>query len=111
VCWGHQTGVVEGNIRDFDGNWTGTGEVVNPGAGDSEQVCLQHAEYMISEIVDTGTQYVQLLQNHYDPTGDDVTLEYRHGNTPAACVAAGWNVYAAIFMSLGFVQIKLTATI
>ena len=64
---------------------------------------------MESDIVDTGAFLVTLFQNLYDGTGDDVTLRYRHGATPAACVAAAWNAYTVPFVSLGFVQVRLEA--
>ena len=64
---------------------------------------------MESDIVDTGAFLVTLFQNLYDGTGDDATLRYRHGATPAACVAAAWNNYTVSFISLGFVQVRLEA--
>ena len=66
---------------------------------------------MISEVVDTGTYTVTLFQNLYDGTGDDVDLDYRHGATEAACLAAGWNNYTVPFVSLGYVQVRIEATI
>jgi len=98
--------VTELNVRDFAGNWTGTGAIIN--AGDDEQICLDDGEEMISEIVYTDTNSVQLTQNKYDPTGDSGTLYYRHGATIPACLAAGWNLYVAPFASLGYVQIRVT---
>lgn len=64
---------------------------------------------MVSQVVETGTLTVELLQNYYDPTGDDAIMSYRHGASEAACLAAGWTVYTTPFVSLGFVQIKLEA--
>jgi hypothetical protein len=66
---------------------------------------------MVSEVVDTGTTTVELLQNNYDPSGDDVDLDYRHGATEAACLAASWNNYTVPFSSLGFVQVRITSTL
>jgi len=66
---------------------------------------------MISEIVNTDTDTVTLLQNNYDPSGDNVDMDYRHGNTPAACVGAGWNNYTVPFESLGYVQVRMTSTL
>jgi len=108
VVWGHITGALEDNIRTFAGNWTGTGAIEN--SGDAERVALEAGEYMVGEVVDTGTQTVELLQNEY-AVGDDVTLEYRHGATRAACEAAGWNAYTVPFASLGFVQVRLESTL
>jgi hypothetical protein len=101
--------VTETNIRDFQGNWTGTGTI--GGSGDAETICLDAGESMISEVVDTGAYTVTLYQNLYDGTGDDVDLDYRHGATQAACEAASWNNYTVPFTSLGFVQIRLTSTL
>jgi hypothetical protein len=101
--------VTEDNIRDFSGNWTGTGAILN--AGDAEQLELEAGEYMESEMVDTGAVTVQLLQNEYDVSGDDVTLRYRHGATPNACAAAAWNLYADPFESLGYVELRVESTL
>lgn len=97
--------MTEPNIRDFAGNWTGTGAIIS--AGDDEQICLDAGENMVSEVVYTDTRTVQLTQNKYDPSGDSAILYYRHGATEAACLIAGWNLYGAPFASLGYVQIKL----
>lgn len=110
MCWGHVTGVLETNIRTFLNHWTGTGAIENPGAGDTERLALESTEYMISEMVFTDTVTCELLQNNYAP-GDDVDLDYRHGATAAACAAAAWQDYVAPFMSLGFVQIRVTSTL
>jgi hypothetical protein len=63
---------------------------------------------MESEIVITGTVFVELLQNNYQ-AGDTVTLQYRHGADEAACLAAVYQNYTAPFDSLGYVQIKVSA--
>lgn len=104
VCWGHSTGVTE-TIRAFAGNWTGTGSI--GGSGDGEYVDLEAGETMESEIADTGTQQVTLLQNEYDTSGHDVVLYYRHAATEAGISSASWNLYSAPFTSLGFVQVRL----
>lgn len=106
TTWGHDTGVVETNIRDFADNWTGTGTIV--ASGDAETICLGVGEYMISEILFTDTGLVEIDQNKYDITGDDVILEFRHGVTPVACEAAGWQNYVAPFNSAGYMQIRVT---
>ena len=49
---------------------------------------------------------LKLLQNNYQ-VGDTVTLKYRHGASEVACQAAAWNDYAGIFMSLGYVQVRI----
>lgn len=66
---------------------------------------------MESEMVDTGALTVQLLQNEYDPLGDDVVMRYRHGATPNACAVAAWNVYAVPFVSLGYVEVQMESTL
>jgi hypothetical protein len=109
TTWGHDTGVIETNIRDFAGNWTGTGGI--SGINDAEKIGLHAGDYMISEVVNTGVRTVELLQNNYDPAGDDVNLDYRHGATEVDCLAAAWNDYTVTFVSLGFVQIRLTSTL
>ena len=102
------TGVAE-TVLTFTGNWTGTGAIA--GAGDAEAIELNSGEYMISEVVDTGSTTVTLEQNHYDPSGDDVDMDYRHGATIAACYHAAWNGYVAPFVSLGYIQVRLTSTL
>ena len=110
TVWGHDTGVLEANVHDFSGNWTGTGEIVNPGVADTERLELAAGEEMISEVVDTGTVDILIDYNVYD-VGDNINLDYRHGNTVSACEAAGWNDYTIPFTSLGYVQIKVTSTL
>jgi hypothetical protein len=109
VAWGHDTGVTEDNIRDFTGNWTGTGTIW--GSGDAEYIHLNAGEYMESEVVNTGVKTVELSQNLYDVSGDDVTLKYRHGASVAACLAASYTTYSAAFLSLGYVQVRLESTL
>lgn len=109
VCWGHDTAVTEDNIRNFFGNWTGTGEIVNAGVNDTEAIELEGGEYMISEVVYTGTIDVEITYNQY-AAGDAINLDYRHGATSAACQAAAWNDYAGSFTSAGYVQVKVTHT-
>ena len=109
VCWGHVTGVLEANVLPFSGNWTGTGSI--SGAGDAEIISLDAGENMVSEVVQTDAKRCQVLQNEYDPTGDDVTLEYRRGASEALCLAAGWTSYTVPFESDGYVQIRITSTL
>ena len=101
--------MVEDNVRTFTDNWTGTGAI--EGAADAEKLALETTEYMISEVVNTGARHVELLQNNYDETGDNVTMEYRHGATQVACEAEEWIAYAVPFESLGYVQIRMTSTL
>ena len=101
--------MIEENVRDFAGNWTGSGDI--NGAGDAETICLNTGESMLSEVVYTDEYTVTLVQNVYDPSGDDVDIDYRHGATEGACLAAGWNDYTVPFVSLGYVQIRITSTL
>jgi hypothetical protein len=108
TTWGHDTGVIETNIRDFAGNWTGTGSIT--GAGDTEKLCVNAGEYMISEVVNTGLKTVEIDQNYYDDTGDNIKLSYRHGATENDCQAAVWIDYSTPltpFASLGYVQVMI----
>lgn len=108
ACWGHVTGVLESNVRTFASNWSGTGTIEN--TNDTERLVLNSTEYMESEVVITSTLTVTLLQNNYNP-GDTITLQYRHGATEAACLAASWNTYSAPFDSLGYVQVRVESTL
>lgn len=97
--------MTEDNALPFAGYWTGTGAI--NGAGDPETLCLDAGEYMESDLINTGAGMMELLQNTYDGTGDDVLLRYRTGANPADCLAAAWADYVAPFMSLGIVQVRL----
>jgi hypothetical protein len=101
--------VLETNIRNFAINWTGTGGII--GLADTEKLIFHLGEYMISEVVNTGIRTVKLLQNKYGVGGDNVNLDYRHGATEVDCEVASWNDYTIPFVSLGYVQIKLTSTL
>lgn len=78
-------------------------------AGDAERLAFELGQYMISEIVSTGTEAIILDYNVYQ-AGNNVSVEYRHGATPNDCVDAAWESYIGSFVSLGYVQIRLTAT-
>jgi len=110
VVWGHDTDVLEANVRDFNGNWTGTGAIENPGTADTERLALEAGETMTSEVVATGVVDILIDYNVY-AVGDDINLDYRHGATQAACEGAGWNDYTVPFESLGFVQVRVTSTL
>lgn len=110
VCWGHDTGVTQANVRDFQGDWTGTGAIGNPGVNDTERLELESGEYMVGPIVDTGAETVRVLLNSYQ-AGDAVTVEYRTAGTPNACAVAAWLPYVAPFVSNGYSQLRLTSTL
>lgn len=110
ICWGHFDFITE-QWEAFAGNWTGTGAVwVNNGFMNTERLELEAGEYMTSRVVETGTLTMEIDYNHYS-VGDTVLLEYRHGNSEANCLAAAWNTYTVPFMSLGYVQIRVTSTL
>jgi len=110
VVWGHDTAVSESNVRDFDGNWTGTGTIENAGVADTERLALEAGENMVSEVVRTGAVDILLDYNVY-AAGDTINFDYRHGNSVANCVAASWNDYTVPFTSLGYVQVRVTSTL
>ena len=74
-------------------------------------MALESTEYMESEIVNTGAYTVTLLQNIYDVSGDDVTMEYRHAATQGGVAGESYGAYSVPFLSAGFVQIKMTSTL
>jgi hypothetical protein len=110
VVWGHDTGVSETVVRNFQNNWTGTGTVGNPGTADTERLELEAGQYMISELVHSGAIRVKIEYNVYS-SGDTINLDYRHGATPVACEAADWNDYGGSFDSLGYLQVRVTSTL
>ena len=105
--WGHDTAVAETTVRDFHLNWTGTGLVINQGIDDTEALELLDGEYMVSEIASSELREVAILYNVYD-SGDTITLEYRHASTELGVSSAGWNSYTGPFISLGFIQVRVT---
>ena len=109
VVWGHDTGVLEDVVLDFDGNWTGTGTIENPGDADIERIALDDGESMTSNLVHTGAASVLIDYNVYED-GDTIYLEYRHADTPAGVAGAGWQEYLAPFESLGYVQVRVSHT-
>jgi hypothetical protein len=110
VVWGHDTDVIEAVVRNFNGNWTGTGTIENPGSSDTERLALDAGEYMISEVVHTDATKVKIEYNVYS-SGDTINLDYRHGESPVACETAEWQDYTGSFDSLGYLQIRVTSTL
>lgn len=108
VTWGHDTGVTETNVRDFSGNWTGTGSV--SGAGDAEILSLDAGEYMESEVVNSGSETITVTKDKYGSGGmgtAGITVKYRTGATVAVCEAASWTAYSTPFSSLGYFQVRV----
>lgn len=110
IVWGHDTGVAESTVRNFQFNWAGTGGLQQAGQVDVESIELSAGEYMISEIVDTGNVDIEILYNVYI-AGDVIDLDYRHGADVDACEAAAWNNYVGAFTSLGYAQVRVTSTL
>jgi len=107
TCWGHTSGVQEGNVRTFAGNWTGTGVI--SGSSDSEKILLSTGNYMQSEIVNTGANRIELFQNKYDLSASGL-LKYRSGSNVVNCEAAEWQSYTGSFVSTGYAQIRVEST-
>lgn len=103
VCWGHDTGVTETNVRNFSGNWVGTGAIEN--TGDSERLALESGEYMESEIVNTGAVKIELIQGKYQ-AGNTTNMYYKTGDSVSSCEAASWVEYTGFFQSSGYIKIK-----
>lgn len=91
-------------MRAFSGRWTGTGAI--SGSGDTEVMTLDEGEYMDSEVVVTDVVQVELLQNVYR-SGDTASIWYKTGDSEVNCLAATWVLYAGIFGSLGYVQVRM----
>jgi hypothetical protein len=100
ICWGHDTDVLEINVKDFQGRWTGTGTI--EGSGDNEVIRLKPGQYMESE-----SWYIQ--RDFYQSGSGSVTIEYRTGATRAVCDAAGWTAYSEPFSSSNWVGVRLEA--
>lgn len=108
VCWGHSTGVTQLNTRTFAADWTGTATA--SGAGDAQILTFYPSENMESKVVQTGVARVVVAQNVYQQN-DNVVIKYRHGASVAACQAASWSTYTVPFVCLGFMQVRLEATV
>lgn len=104
TVWGHDNGVLEGTIKDFAFNWTGTGSVIS--TGDREKIGLDSDEFMVSDIVNTGGTTVAISLNNY-ASGNAVTVQYRTADSSAGCGTSEWTTYESSFISAGFVQLRL----
>jgi hypothetical protein len=107
VCWGQKTTVTQDTIRQFTGNWSGTGDITGDAGEDNEKLAMNAGEYMESEMVHCGIGLVTLGVNQYDITGDAATISYKQGATPTACEADTWHVYSAPFECAGYCMIKV----
>lgn len=106
TCWGQETGVTEGNVRTFSGNWTGTGFAT--GSGNNEKLLLASSAYMESEVVKTGSNKIIIAINKY-ASGDSRSFYCRTGASASACQAAEWGDVSSSgsFASLGYAQIRI----
>ena len=106
VCWGHDTGVTEDNTRNFFGNWTGDGIIINQGVNDTEAIELESGQYMESEIVNVGVHTLVIESDQYVGSGGAV-VKYKDGSDEEACEADSWNLYSNPFSSAGYTKIRL----
>jgi hypothetical protein len=101
--------VTENYIRDFDGRWTGTAEIVNPGSDDTEKVVMEVGEDLESETWNLGSGQAQITLDKYGTgSGPTPTIEYKTGSTKAICEGQGWTEYTGAFTSDGWVKIRLS---
>lgn len=104
ACWGKTENVQEGNIRTFSGNWTGTGMTL--GSGDSEKILLSSGNYMESEIINTGANWLSITKDKYGGSNISI-LKYRSASSVSDCQNASWQTYSGSFSSGGYTQIRL----
>jgi hypothetical protein len=107
VCWGQDTNVEEDNIRDFSGNWTGTGVI--SGSGDAEMIELYPGDDMESETWFIGSGSVMIVEDKYGGGPGAATIQYKTGATKEACEADSWHNYVGAFNSLNWVKIRVSA--
>ena len=106
VCWGHDTGVTEDHARDFFGNWTGDGTIINQSVDDTEAIELESGQYMESEVVNVGVHTLVIESDQYVGSGGAV-IKYKDGDSEANCEADSWNLYSNPFSSAGYTKIRL----
>ena len=90
VCWGHDTGVLELNIKDFT-DWTGTGTV--SGSGDSEIISLHSGDYMESPTWNFGIGTLIIGKDIYASGYGAPDIYYKTGDSEATCDADTWTLY------------------
>jgi len=106
VCWGHDTGVTEANIRDFSINWSGTGYIA--GAGDDEALYLDTGDSEESETWNIGARRIKIEYNKYQAGVGVPTIQYKNGATQLACEADAWHDYVGSFVCTGWVKVKVS---
>ena len=109
ICWGHDTSIMEQIARDFNIDWSGTGNVT--GSGDDEVMNMEIGQTMTSITWNLGIMTAQVARDTYKTgTGEPVTISYKTGDTEKKCNEEDWHVYDGIsFISLGWVKIKVDA--
>jgi hypothetical protein len=110
VAWGHDTGVSETYVRDFNGNWTEDDNAVITGSGDGEELTLNCiTSTSISETWFVGVGSTQITINKYGTgSGIDPIIQYKTGTTKAGCDADTWNLYnGSEFTSTGWAKVKV----
>lgn len=108
VCWGHDTGVTEPNVRDFSGNWTGTGTILDAGVADDERVALNEGEYEDSETWNLGIGTATVTLDKYGSgSGPTPDIYYKNGVSQAACDADTWHLYDTNFYCNGWAKVRV----
>lgn len=105
VCWGHDTGVTESNIRNLSGNWTGSGYI--SGVGDAERINFVAAENEESETWNIGAHRIKIQYNKYASGSGVPTIKYKNGSSQALCEADTWHTYTVPFVCTGWVKVRI----
>lgn len=105
VCWGHDSGVAEANIRDFSGNWSGTASIA--GSGDAEEIQFNSGENEESETWHIGPGRVKITLNKYGSGSGSPTIYYKQGNSESNCNSDSWHPYTGSFITLGWVKVRV----
>jgi len=105
VCWGHDTAVVEANIRNLTGNWAGTASIA--GAGDAEEVQFSSGEDSVSETWHIGPGRIKITLDKYGSGSGAPTVYYKQGNSSANCDSDSWHLYSGSFVNLGWVKVRI----
>ena len=107
VCWGHDTAVVEDEVRDFNINWTGTGVISS--SGDSEVIELEAGDYMESQDWNFGAMLCALQIDKYGALGVKgiPTVKYKNAATEGGLSSEPWTLYTTAFACLGWLKIRV----
>jgi len=96
-------------VRDWAGNWTGTGAIV--GSGDNEILVIGIAEAEESETWKFGVGIAKIIMDKYPggAGGPIPTIKYKTGNSKANCEADSWHTYNGhSFNSLGWIKVRIS---